>query len=83
LDGFIGQYNVTSSSLAILQTVLTAALESLKLSTVSKIGAPVIDYRVNSITQSETEKSRVEIYIDVEFPYALNTIGLHIVSSSL
>jgi len=83
LDAFIGRWNVTVSTMGALETVLTAVLESLKLSTMPKIGAPVIDYEIASLTQLESQKDRVEIYANVEFPYALNMIGLHIVSSDL
>jgi len=83
LDGFIGRYNVTMSTLGALETVLSAVLESLKLSSVARIGSPVIDYKINSVTQLEDQKDRVEIYVDVEFPYALNMVGLHLVSSDL
>jgi hypothetical protein len=83
LDGFIGRYNVTMSTLGALETVLSAVLESLKLSSVARIGSPVIDYKITSVVQLENQKDRVEIYADVEFPYALNVVGLHLVSSDL
>ena len=83
LDSFIGSYNITPSTLAILETVIAAAMESLKLSSLPKIGSPVLDFTKPTVTQSSVERSRVEIYCSVEFPYALNTIGMHIVSTDL
>jgi len=83
LDNFIGLYNITPSTMAILETVITAAMESLKLASVAKIGSPILDYTKPTVTQSSVERSRVEIYCNVEFPYALNTIGMHIVSTDL
>jgi hypothetical protein len=83
LEGFLGRYNVTASTMGALETVLSAVLESLKLSSVARIGSPVIDYKITSVAQLEHQKDRVEIYADVEFPYALNVVGLHLVSSDL
>lgn len=83
LDGFIGRYNVTPSTLGALETVVTAALESLKLYSVAKIGSPILDYSIRSVAQLATQRDRVEINVAVEFPYALNMIGLHLVSPQL
>jgi len=83
LDGFIGRYNVTMGTLGALDTVIRAVLESLKLSSVARIGSPIINYNIKSVTQLEDQKDRVEIYVDIEFPYALNMIGLHLVSTDL
>jgi hypothetical protein len=83
LDRFIGKYNITGTTLAALETSMMALLESLKLASVAKIGAPVIDYKMGSITQNSLQRDKVEIMINVEFPYALNMIGLHLISSDL
>lgn len=80
LDQFLGKYNVTPSTLGVLSTAVRAVLESLKLYNLPKIGSPVLDYKVTSVAQLADTKDRVEIYVDVTFPYALNVIGLHLVS---
>lgn len=84
LDNFLGQYNVTPTTLATLETAVRATLESLKLYSVPKIGSPILAYDESiTATQLEDQKDRVEIYAYVEFPYPLNTIGMHLVSTSI
>jgi hypothetical protein len=80
LDGFVGVYNITARNLGILGTVLKANLESMKADQQAVIGAPIIDYNIVSITQLEAQRDRVEIYVEILFPYVMNYIGLHIVS---
>ena len=80
LRPFIGRWNVTSATLAAIHTSLSAALETLKLDVQAQIGAPVVSYSIRSIEPLADNRTRVEAYVDVTFPYPLNTIGLHLVS---
>ncbi|MCB5270519.1 MAG: hypothetical protein LHW56_01590 [Candidatus Cloacimonetes bacterium] len=80
LDQFLGKYNIVPSTLALLQTAAEAVLESLRLNNLPKIGSPVLNYKVDSVAQLEAIRDRVEMYVSVNFPYVLNTIGLHVVS---
>jgi len=80
MESFLGQYNITPATLALLDTALKATLESLRLYSLPKIGSPIIGYDVTSVTQLDDIRDRVEIYAEVDFPYVLNTIGLHLVS---
>ncbi|OUO53282.1 hypothetical protein B5F76_05760 [Desulfovibrio sp. An276] len=80
LRPYIGTWNVTSAALSAISTSLSAALESLKLDVQAQIGAPIVDYAIRSIGYLEDNRTRVEAYVDVTFPYPLNTIGLHLVS---
>ncbi len=80
LDSFIGQYNINRETLGVLETALRAVLESLKLAKLPKIGAPVVNYDVTNVQQLDDIRDRVEMYASVEFPYPLNTVGLHLVS---
>ena len=77
---FIGKYNIVPSTLASCRTSLAATLESLKLDNQPKIGARVLAYSIESVAQLESDRTRIEMYANVTFPYPLNTIGLHIVS---
>jgi hypothetical protein len=83
LDGFVGRYNITPATLTTLGTVLSAVLESLKLSSLPKIGSPILQYEPPVINQLEGQKDRVEINVRVELPYVLNLIGLHLISSDM
>jgi len=80
LNKFLGKYNITPETLGILQTAVEAILESQKIASLPKIGSPIIAYKVVSVAQLDTIRDRAEIYVDVTFPYPLNTIGLHLVS---
>lgn len=80
LQPFIGTWNVNTAALAAIGTALSAALETLKLASEAKIGAPIIKYSIESISQLENNRTRVEAYVNVTFPYPLNVIGLHLVS---
>lgn len=80
LRPYIGTWNVTSAALSAISTSLSAALESLKLDVQAQIGSPIVDYAIQSIGYLEDNRTRVEAYVDVTFPYPLNTIGLHLVS---
>lgn len=78
MNAFIGQYNITQSTLATLRTALRGVLETLKLDTSPKIGSRVLDYNITSVAQMEDVRDRVEMIAEVSFPYPLNTIGLHL-----
>lgn len=80
MDRFLGQYNITPATLGILETALRAVLESLKLYSLPKIGSPVLDYKVTLVKQLDDIRDRVEMYAEIDFPYVLNTIGLHLIS---
>lgn len=80
LDRYLGRYNITPSTLATLETAIRGTMESLKLSSLPRIGSPVLGYEIVSVAQLEDIRDRVEMYVEVDFPYVLNTIGLHLIS---
>ena len=80
LDRYLGEYNITKATMGLLRNAMNALLESLRLYKLPKIGSPVLNYEVKNIYQHDAERDRIEMYVNVWFPYALNTIGLHIVS---
>ena len=80
LDRFLGQYNITPQTLNVLYTALEGMFTNLKLHTFPKIGSPVLGHEITSVRQLDDTRDRVEIYVDVHFPYVLNVIGLHLVS---
>lgn len=80
MDEFIGKWNITPQTLGVLKTALRAVMESLKLYTLPRIGSPVLGYEITSVAQHSTIRDRAEMYCEVDFPYPLNTIGLHVVS---
>lgn len=80
LDLFIGQYNITPITLTLLNTALTSLYNSLKLASLPKIGAPILGATIVSLNQVASNRGRVEIIVNISFPYVLNEIGLHLVS---
>ena len=81
LDRFLGKYNANSpSTLAVLETAINSVMESLMLYNLPKIGSPVLNYEVVSVEQLDNIRDRIEMVVNVYLPYALNIIGLHLVS---
>jgi hypothetical protein len=79
LKKYLGEWNVTDELLGVLRQSLYAGIEFQKLSTVSKIGAPLISAEIESLEVSEISADRVEIYLATVQPRPLNTIGLHMI----
>lgn len=80
LDLYLGKWNVTPSTMLAIETAVRGVLENLRLASVPKIGSPVLGYTITSVQQLATSRDRIEVYCEVDFPYPLNTIGLHIIS---
>ena len=80
LDRFLGKWNITPQTLGVLETSMAAVMESLKLYNLPQIGSPILGYNLTQVKQHDDIRDRVEIYVEVDFPYPLNTIGLHIIS---
>jgi len=81
LDEFLGDYNINTDTLGLLQQALTTGIDVLKLRKAAKIGAPLNDAAITSLAQHATVRDRVEAYMTVNLPIPLNRIGLHLVSS--
>jgi hypothetical protein len=80
LDDFIGKYNVINQTLDLLRESLNAGTTQLQAQKLPRIGAPLIDAEITSIEVLEGQKDRVEIFMDVQLPFPLNRIGLHLVA---
>lgn len=80
LEGFIGQYNVTQETLALIQSALSTGGELLMLRTVTKIGAPLTSFAINDIGVSTVSGDRVITHIAIGLPKPLNVIELHLVA---
>lgn len=80
LEQFLGKYNITTETLEMIRSSLNAAGAYLQLRIFPKIGVPLLAFDVTSLTQNETEKDMVEVYMDISLPYVLNKISLHLVA---
>jgi hypothetical protein len=80
LDDYIGIWNINPETIGFIGAALSAGVENLKLRRRVRIGAPIIDAKVTKLGESAISEDRLEIYIEVDFPKPLNTVGLHLVS---
>lgn len=79
LEQFLGRYNITTETLESVRASLNAAAGYLQLRIFPKIGVPLLSAEIVSLAQSETERDRIEIFMNVELPSVVNQIGLHLV----
>ena len=77
---FIGKWNVLPETMEFIHMACANTRDTLKSRYVGKIGAPLTDATIRSVTESTISSDRIEAYIDVDLPMVLNTIGLHLVA---
>ena len=79
LTAFLGKYNVTPETLSFIRTAINDQLTTLRLRTLSRIGAPLTDGNIVSLAQSPLSADRVISKINLVLPAPLNVIELHLV----
>lgn len=79
VDQFLGIWNVNEETLGFMRQDVNSGTAQLKLKRVARIGAPVIDANIASLAISTASPDRVELYMNIERPVPLNTVGLHLV----
>lgn len=79
LRGFTGPWNVNEDTLGFIQQALNSGILLLKSKRVARIGAPINEATILSIGVSDASADRVEIYMGLDRPTPLNTIGLHLI----
>ncbi len=79
IQSYIGTWNVNEETLGFLRQALNLGTQQLKSRRVARIGAPLIDGTVRSVAISDASADRVELYMDLDRPVPLNTLGLHLV----
>ena len=77
---FLGTWNVIPETVEFIDSALRQTGDNLKARYVSKIGAPLTDYALQTVGVSDLSDDRIEAYLDVDLPMTLNTIGLHLVA---
>ena len=77
-DDFLGKYNVIDEVLDVLREAINGGTEQLLTRKFPRIGTPILSATIDRIEVLDGSKDRVEIFLDAEFPYPLNRIGLHI-----
>lgn len=79
LDKFIGVWNVNEETLGFMRQAINSGIEQLRLRRYARIGAPLKSATITSLDVSASSADRVEIYMSLDRPTPLNTIGLHLV----
>lgn len=82
LKQFVGTWNLTNETLGYIRAALSNSIAAVQRDlTVPKLGSPIISGTVDSVGQSSTNADRAEVYVSLQMPRTLNTIGLHLVSA--
>lgn len=81
LNDFIGIWNINVETMGFIQQGIIAGISTLKLKKRARIGAPINSATLTSVAQSTVSEDRLEMYVEVDFPKPLNTVGLHLVST--
>lgn len=79
LKGFPGKYNITPDTLQTLRTTIIAGAKLLQGKKLPKIGAPLLDYQIQSIAQDKVNKDNVIVQMPVTMPTVMNYVTLYLI----
>ncbi len=79
LSAFLGKYNIVPETLSFLHTAIIDGIDTLRLRTFPRIGAPLTSGELVSLAVSDTSADTVVIKMNVGLPKPLNIIELHLV----
>jgi hypothetical protein len=80
LAPYIGRANVTPSALDIISVEITACISFLKANGYTDtLGSQLIDGEISQLRQHALLKDRIVAVLDLEIPYPLNNIEVHLV----
>lgn len=79
LKGFPGKYNITNDTLQILRTTIIAGGKLLQGKSLPKIGAPLLDFQINTLKQDPNNKDQVIVEMPVMMPTVMNYINLYLI----
>jgi len=79
LATFIGVWNITDQTLLAINQFTQGLIDFLVSQSVEKIGAPLLSGSISSLTRNATLKDHVDMFIDIEVPYPLNNLNVHLV----
>lgn len=81
VDEFIGSWNINTETLGFISASVVGGVDNLKLRRRPRIGAPIIDGTITSVSVSTASADRVEMFVEIQFPSPLNIVALHLVSA--
>jgi hypothetical protein len=79
LKSFPGRYNITPDTLQILRTTIIAGAKLLQGKKLPKIGPPLLDYQIKTLTQDTVNKDTVIVEMPVTMPTVMNYINLYLI----
>lgn len=77
VTAFLGDYNVTTETLASVATVVRVTLEGLQSGRLPRIGAVLASASLLRVVANASQPDVIEIYIDWGFPAPLNQIDVY------
>ena len=80
LQAFLGKYNITPETLAFMRTAVNDGIDTLRLRTFARIGAPLTSGSIADLAPSDLSADRVVIKLNLGLPKPLNVIELHLVA---
>jgi hypothetical protein len=81
LDDYLGIWNINPETLGFITSSIVGGIDNLKLRRRPRIGSPIIDGKITSVSVSPSSADRVEIFVEVQMPAPLNIVALHLVSA--
>ena len=76
LKPFIGKWNITPDTIAIIRQVINAGSSTLINSKLPKIGAPLISATISSLAQNATNTDELDVNLSINMPSVLNDLNM-------
>jgi hypothetical protein len=81
LEPYVGVWNVIPQAFNSIQATIEAGIQDLKNRSVSRIGSPLTNGKLDFLRQASYDAGTLEASIEVNLPKVLNTLVVHIVSA--
>jgi len=79
LKGYIGKWNITADTLQTIRQTVTAGGRQLQGRKLPKIGAPLVDFRIQKLIQDPDNTDRVICELPVKIAAPLNYLNLYLI----
>lgn len=79
LKGYIGKWNITTDTLQTVRQTLTAGGRQLQDRKLPKIGAPLVDFKIQKLIQDPNNTDRVICELPVKIAAPLNYLNLYLI----
>jgi hypothetical protein len=79
LKGFIGKWNITPDTIGIIRQTIDASSELIKAKKLPRIGAPLIDAKIQLLEQDANNKDNLNVRLKIQQPSTLNYLNMYLV----